>query len=50
MTQCPWCADPDSDYDPLYGEGLCHWHLLEFDGMSQAGYERMLAAEAADRQ
>lgn len=50
MTRCAWCRDPDTEYEPIDPEHeLCHSHLCEYDGLSEDGYDHMVAEQAADR-
>lgn len=49
MKRCPWCVNPDSDYDPIDPEReLCRSHMNEYDGVSEDGYQHMLSEQAAD--
>jgi hypothetical protein len=50
ILHCPWCRDPDTDYEPSNPEReLCYVHMLEYEGLSEAGYERMLSEQAKDQ-
>jgi hypothetical protein len=49
-ARCPWCRDPESEYEPSDPEReLCHSHYLEYDGLSEDSYQEMLAGERYDR-
>lgn len=49
-TDCLWCADPDSDEEPMDPEHqLCRSHWAEYEGLSLDGLDRMEAEECADR-
>ena len=47
---CPWCRDPDTDDEPADPEReLCQAHMNEYEGVSEDGYQRMLAEQARDQ-
>jgi hypothetical protein len=50
MNNCPWCCDPESEYEPLKPEReLCLNHMLEYEGLHLDGYLEMLSAERYDQ-
>lgn len=48
--QCVWCVNPNADENDLTNpeQELCRDHMNEYDGVSESGYQSMLAAERAD--
>lgn len=51
---CPWCADPDSEFEPFDSDDadavLCRYHVAEFEGLSLDGLDHMedeIRADAA---
>jgi hypothetical protein len=50
VKTCVWCQHPEADetwLEDVEGQ-LCHAHLLEYDGQTEADYQNMLAGEAYD--
>lgn len=46
---CPWCQDPNSDYEPINPEKeLCRSHLAEYEGLSESELDRMESEQAKD--
>lgn len=49
LNRCPWCADSQSEYEPVDPEReLCHQHMNEYDGLSEDAEQARLAGEAYD--
>lgn len=47
--KCIWCANPNSDQEPIDPENeLCRSHLAEYEGMSEAELDRMESEQAKD--
>jgi hypothetical protein len=51
MSKCLWCADPQTDAEPMDPEReLCRSHLAEYEGLSVAELDRMESEQYADMQ
>lgn len=41
---CPWCADPNSEFEPFDSDDadmiLCRGHVAEYEGLSLDGLDR----------
>lgn len=47
MRKCEWCIDSNAD-DAMYPEYLCHMHLAEYEGLSEAEMDRRDSEQDAE--